>query len=195
MVFAASLQTFQVLITKSVVGMSQVIMDLAHSRSIVLTSESLPVASAHMIQNEDLSIRFCLTKKNNAPLAQRQQRFIHTEEVVGSNPIRGTRCKMFMQMKSRRRSGPSKPCPCGGTCNCHKPQKEDPMVWVICFLGFSLLFGGPIALAYYMDKHPNPVHHVEYSGRDCILRTISDGCTSTGACRSHDVVICPSENK
>jgi hypothetical protein len=97
---------------------------------------------------------------------------------------------MFAQMKSRRSS---RPCPCKGTCECHAPRDESifPLLIPIVFpLFIPILF--PILFFWMLSITPKPtVHHVEFSGRDCILRSMVDNCSSTGACRTHDVVVCP----
>lgn len=65
-------------------------MVLVRLRSTEVTSIAWQVALALQVQSEVSSIQFCLIKRNNAPVAQWQQRFIHTEEVTGSIPVRGT---------------------------------------------------------------------------------------------------------
>lgn len=94
---------------------------------------------------------------------------------------------MFMQMRSRRR-GPSKPCPCGGTCSCHKPRKEP---WGLIIFSMLFVFGGPILLAFWMDSHRSTVRHIQVNGQDCTIQHVTDSCTSTGACRGHDIAVCP----
>lgn len=95
---------------------------------------------------------------------------------------------MFAQMRSRRR-GPSKPCPCGGLCSCHKPSKEP---WGLIIFSILLVFGVPLALTIYVDAHrSHELRHIRVDGKDCFIRHVTDNCTSTGACSSHDEAICP----
>ena len=98
---------------------------------------------------------------------------------------------MFAQMKSRKRH--SRPCPCQGTCRCHAPKESIfPLLIPIFFpLIFPILIPGSFILI--VGLAPLPVHHVQFSGRDCILRPMVDNCTSTGACTSHDEIVCPKE--
>lgn len=87
---------------------------------------------------------------------------------------------------------PKEICACGNVCTCHHPKKESWEVWAACIFGMLLVFGGPILLGYCIDKYPPANDHkVIFEGRNCILRPITDNCTSTGACSSHDEVICP----
>lgn len=102
---------------------------------------------------------------------------------------------MFAQMKSRRR-GPSKPCPCGGVCECHKPSKEKlfPLVFPIAFpLVIPGLWPGIFLLMMSLGERPPP--HIQVYGQDCIVHHVTDHCTSTGACSGHDEAICPKEIK
>jgi len=99
---------------------------------------------------------------------------------------------MFMQMKSRRR-GPSKPCPCGGLCSCHKPSKDIPL-WSIPLM-MLFLFSPFLFLAWYRDTHPDPVRYIKVNGQTCIVKYVTDSCTSTGACSGHDEAVCPNESK
>jgi hypothetical protein len=98
---------------------------------------------------------------------------------------------MFAQMKRRR--GVNRPCPCGGVCSCHTPKKESKLhIAIISLIFVSLLIfpGLPISLAIYIDHHPRPEQHIEVDGKDCIVKYVTDHCTSTGACRGHDVAVC-----
>lgn len=98
---------------------------------------------------------------------------------------------MFAQMKSRRRSSvPSKPCPCGNTCLCHKPRKGisefQATLMFIGVLGFLFLWGLFMSMALR-----SPERHVQVDGQDCVIHHVIDSCTSTGACSGHDEAICP----
>ncbi len=97
---------------------------------------------------------------------------------------------MFAQMKSRRRSVPSQPCPCGNSCLCHKPRKGISdfkatliFIGVWCFVILWVLFMG-------LALRP-PENHIQVNGQDCIVHHVIDSCTSTGSCSSHDEAICP----
>lgn len=96
---------------------------------------------------------------------------------------------MFAQMRSRRR-GPSKPCPCGGSCSCHRPTKEP---WGLIIFSLLVVFGLPLCAAIWIGNHPNPVRHIKVNGVECVVKHVTDHCTSTGACSGHDEAVCPSE--
>lgn|SRR6185369_1946436 len=101
---------------------------------------------------------------------------------------------MFAQMKSRRRS-PSRPCPCRGTCDCHKPKEKFPWEILLVFpLMFPIIVPGVFILIVGLAPSP-PVPHIQVNGKDCVIQHVTDHCTSTGACSGHDVAICPTENK
>ena len=54
---------------------------------------------------------------------------------------------MFGQMRSSGHREEPKPCPCGGSCECHKPVKgESWEVWLIGILGLSILVLFPILI-------------------------------------------------
>jgi len=96
---------------------------------------------------------------------------------------------MFAQMKRRR--GVNRPCPCGGVCSCHTPKKESKLhIASLIFVSLLIFPGLPISLAIYIDHHPRPEQHIEVDGKDCIVKYVTDHCTSTGACRGHDVAVC-----
>src|SRR5579885_196327 len=98
---------------------------------------------------------------------------------------------MFMQMKSRRR-GPSKPCPCGGACWCHKEkEKLFPLVFPIAFpLLIPGLFPGLFILMMILAPPPAK-RYIQVNGVKCEVIHKTDHCTSTGACSGHDEAICP----
>jgi hypothetical protein len=98
-------------------------------------------------------------------------------------------------MRSRRR-GPSKPCPCGGTCSCHHgKEKLFPLVFPIAFpLLIPGLFPGLFILMASLAPPP-PVRYIQVRGERCVIHYKTDSCTSTGACSGHDEAICPSDSK
>lgn len=101
---------------------------------------------------------------------------------------------MFAQMKSRK--APSRPCPCQGTCECHAPNDSIFPGWIPFFfpLFFPIIVPGLIpGLIIIMLRigFNEPTPHIQVNGQDCTVQTITDGCSSTGACRTHDVAICP----
>lgn len=96
---------------------------------------------------------------------------------------------MFLAMKSRRRQGPAKPCPCNKTCPCHKPRPSTLSIWeIITFTGLILFIIGDLG---WCISHPPQIHRVKYNSQDCTLETKTDSCTSTGFCTTHDEVVCP----
>lgn len=103
---------------------------------------------------------------------------------------------MFMQMKNRRRYQPE-PCGCNGSCACHKPSSDGEVFPWIIPLAFPLLIPllFPLGFVWFIISLPAaPVHHIEVDGKDCIIKVVSEHCTSTGACSSHDVAVCPKVN-
>lgn len=102
---------------------------------------------------------------------------------------------MFAQMKSRSR--PSRPCPCQGTCECHTPDKDSIFPgWIPFFFPIffpiivpTLIPGLLILMLRIGLSEPTP--HIQVNGQDCTVQTITDHCTSTGACTTHEVAICP----
>lgn len=106
---------------------------------------------------------------------------------------------MFAQMKSKRHTFTP---PCNyKTCSCYCHQPESPeykaqkkandwhdtklAIKVMSFLIITI--GGIIWLS---SSFKPVVRHIQVNGQDCMVKTIIDGCTSTGACRSHDEAIC-----
>lgn len=96
---------------------------------------------------------------------------------------------MNYQMKSSRRH--TGPCPCRGVCPCHVPAGRDAewvlvglvLVAVICF-GLLVWHG---LTGTSNDANPS----VTVDGKKCELVTVTDRCTSTGACSSHYEARCP----
>ncbi len=95
---------------------------------------------------------------------------------------------MFAQMKSRSYRS-SKPCLCGGICECHKPSKEKLFPWIIPF-AFPILFPGLLLVPLLFINTPT-IQHIRVNGQDCIVHYVSDHCTSTGACSGYDEAVCP----
>jgi hypothetical protein len=101
---------------------------------------------------------------------------------------------MFGQMRSRKRNNSNKPCPCGGICNCHKPQPKEKVFPLLIPLAFPLLMPGLllglVLLRIYLFASPV---HIMVNGQDCIVQHVNDYCHSWGTCSGHNVAICPSE--
>lgn len=83
----------------------------------------------------------------------------------------------------------NKPCPCGGICSCHQ-IKESKENWPLVIFGMFMIFVFPWFLIA-ICSHPDPVRHIEVNGKDCIVKTITDFCSSHGGCQTHDVAECP----
>jgi hypothetical protein len=68
--------------------------------------------------------------------------------------------KMFAQMKSRKI--PTQPCPCGGSCMCHKPVKGISDVWRIVIFVVCLIVLGIPFIALAQAQHRRPITTQEY---------------------------------
>jgi|HubBroStandDraft_5_1064220.scaffolds.fasta_scaffold32582_3 hypothetical protein len=101
---------------------------------------------------------------------------------------------MFAAMRSRSR-GPAKPCLCGGSCECHQPTGSSWELWEQITLVIMVVAAVIVVIWFgvIVSRHTNHVHHIFVNGQDCVVQHVVDSCTSTGACRSHDVAVCPSE--
>jgi hypothetical protein len=96
---------------------------------------------------------------------------------------------MFGQMRSRTKYKPLPPCPCGGSCRCHIPgPKWTSIEYILGAIWVASLIGFISILVFWPKAEPQ---HIQVDGKDCIVKHITDNCTSTGACRGHDIAICP----
>ena len=84
------------------------------------------------------------------------------------------------QMKSKTYN-----CPCNNTCACHVLTKNmwKPILTIVLFAGILIL------AAMFAPRAEYP--HIEVNGHDCVIDRKIDQCNSTGACRSHNVAVCP----
>ena len=102
---------------------------------------------------------------------------------------------MFGQMKSRKKYK-AEPCSCGGSCDCHIPVDNKRLFWfifpLVIPLAIPIVFPGSLFLLAYLTQ-PQGEPHILVNGKDCIVHHVTDYCTSTGACSSHDEAICPPE--
>lgn len=96
-------------------------------------------------------------------------------------------------MKNRRKQS-SKPCSCGGTCDCHVSSKEK-LFPITIPIFFPIIFPGlfPVLVCVILALTKNPEQHIQVDGQDCIIKYVNDHCTSTGACWGHNEAICPNK--
>lgn len=86
-----------------------------------------------------------------------------------------------------------KTCACGGDCVCHiKKDRLFPIYVPLVFpIVFPLIFPCAFLILFGFSSHTQPVvKHIEVDGKDCIVQHVNDSCTSTGACRGHDIAVC-----
>jgi len=98
---------------------------------------------------------------------------------------------MLGAMRSRSR-GPSTPCPCGGSCRCHRPIEKMPLAMKIFFV---LAIPTIIYCGYKLQTTPRPKRTIRVGEKTCEVRFVRTGqsCTSTGFCtdRGYDEAVCP----
>lgn len=95
---------------------------------------------------------------------------------------------MFAQMKSREHV--YEPCPCNGSCDCHRPSKSE---WVPVVVGLIMLVALPLTIVALF--HGPNVRTIDVRGETCEIKFIQTGITSTGSPTGHDTVVCPSWSK
>jgi len=96
-------------------------------------------------------------------------------------------------MRSSRSSLPSGPCPCGGVCDCHRPDESN-FFWTFLILMVALVFVLGGACLFAPTVAPKTIRVGE---KVCGVRFVKTGvsCTSTGFChdRGYDEAVCPKE--
>jgi hypothetical protein len=99
---------------------------------------------------------------------------------------------VILVMGMNKSSGPSRPCPCGGSCDCHRPHP-----WKLYALAASALLcipGIPILLllVWPQEREPRTIH---VGDQVCGVEFVVTGrsCSSTGSCsdRGYDKAVCP----
>jgi hypothetical protein len=89
-------------------------------------------------------------------------------------------------MKSHHQTK-SKPCPCGGICDCHKPQEgmSDLAAVLIFILGLFPLVAFPFIIHALGKSQPR---HIEVNGQNCIVEYHQD--SAGPVIHGHDVANC-----
>ena len=93
---------------------------------------------------------------------------------------------MNAQMKGRQ---PEAPCPCGGTCHCHKEVNNGSSIVLLL-----ILLALPVSLWFILPEKPAP-RMIHVGKKICEVRFVKTDqhCTAHGSCydRGYEEAICP----